>query len=41
MRYEDTTHDANLIMTELFKVLLDEPSINGTVLEKRINDTTS
>ena len=41
MRYEDTTHDAKHTITELFKVLLDQPSLDGTVLEKRIHETTS
>ena len=41
IRYEDTTNDSQPIMTELFKFMLDQPTLNGTILEKRINETTS
>jgi hypothetical protein len=40
MRYEDTTNDAKRVITELFQFMLDQQTLEGTVLEKRINETT-
>ena len=40
-RYEDMTNNSTLIMTEVFKFILGTPTLQGTVLEKRINDVTS
>ena len=39
-RFEDTTNDSKTILTDLFKFMLNQPTLAGTVLEKRINETT-
>ncbi len=41
IRYEDTTNNSQTIMTELFKFILDQHNLKGTVVEKRVNETTS
>lgn len=39
-RYEDLAMQQQQITTELFRFILDQPSIEGTVLEHRINKVT-
>ena len=38
IRFEDIVNDPIPVFKEMFKFLLDAPSIEGTVLEKRINE---
>merc|ERR1712061_212644 len=38
IRYEDLRNNPIPVLVELFKFLLDAPSIEGTVVEKRIHD---
>ena len=40
MRYEDQTTEARPILTDLFKFMLQETSIEETVLERRIIDVS-
>ena len=40
LRYEDSTMQANEIMTDLFRFMLDQPDITGTVLQHRIDEVT-
>ena len=40
-RYEDITTDPVSTLIELFKYLLEVPSLEGTWLEKRINQVTA
>ena len=41
IRYEDLVTDPEPVLTELFKYLLEVPSIEGTVVEQRIKDAVA
>ena len=41
VRYEDMRTNPESTMIEVFKFILDEPSLEGTVVEKRILDRCS
>ena len=40
MRYEDLKVDPKPVLSDLFCFLLDVPSIEGTIVERRINEVT-
>ena len=38
LRYEDLVEDPEPVLMNVFRFLLDAPSIEGTIVEKRIQD---
>ena len=40
MRYEDLKINPKPVLSDLFCFLLDVPSIEGTIVERRINEVT-
>ena len=41
MRYEDVCSNTNQELTNLFRYIFDQETLEGTILEKRINDVAS